>query len=537
MLPHMKKIKNVRQSLVRINLPIICLFLLAQCGPQPPEAGLSPQISSSSQPVQSETQNSVIVAEQGQDNVSGASDLIATLIDQLPDEPPKTDLDISAAISIASSDNQSQILAEDEPTQDTQSQERQNQDEQSQAALSAALALLSTSQKEPATSGLFSDKLDAVSDSISTRQEAETSPKYGLKLGLLLPLTGEFARLGAHIRAGVELALLNTGRTDIQLSYFDTKAGSSAQNAASMAVEADIDIVLGPLFTTATQEAYPILAEAEIPMLLLGNNQSLATPSSWVLGATPEQQLDVLLGAVMMQGTPKIAILSADDDFGIKMEAHLRTRLAQFGLQPARRQKLGQQILEDETALRDAIQRFAGYRKPVSEDDNAPHPLPFDVVYIAGGPDFVLRTAPVLSYYDASPERAIFIGTDFWAQPALITEPALQGAVYTQLNMPDSAALNPSWAKTGLGRQPDLLGKLGFDATSVVLALYAHHLSLEPETATSATLDWQKKLVHEKGFNGFSGAFRLLPNGHNQRAYDINQIVDYQPVPWSATAN
>ena len=171
MLPHMKKIKNVRQSLVRISLPIIGLFLLAQCGPQPPEAGLLPQISSSSQPVQSETQNSVIVSEIGPDNVSGASDLIATLIDQLPDEPPKTDLDISAAISIASSDNQSQILAEDEPTQDTQSQERQNQDEKSQAALSAALALLSTSQKEPATSGLFSDKLDAVSDSISTRQE------------------------------------------------------------------------------------------------------------------------------------------------------------------------------------------------------------------------------------------------------------------------------------------------------------------------------------------------------------------------------
>ena len=57
------------------------------------------------------------------------------------------------------------------------------------------------------------------------------------------------------------------------------------------------------------------------------------------------------------------------------------------------------------------------------------------------------------------------------------------------------------------------LARVGFDAMALVVAL-----------AKSGDEDWAKQLVSNSGFQGFSGAFRLLPNGHNIRSFELRQI-------------
>ena len=39
---------------------------------------------------------------------------------------------------------------------------------------------------------------------------------------------------------------------------------------------------------------------------------------------------------------------------------------------------------------------------------------------------------------------------------------------------------------------------------------------------------WAQKLVTSKGFQGYSGAFRLLPDGSNVRAFELRQIRNGQ---------
>ena len=57
------------------------------------------------------------------------------------------------------------------------------------------------------------------------------------------------------------------------------------------------------------------------------------------------------------------------------------------------------------------------------------------------------------------------------------------------------------------------LARVGFDAMALVAAL-----------AKSGEEDWDKQLVSNNGFQGFSGAFRLLPNGRNIRSFELRQI-------------
>ena len=46
-------------------------------------------------------------------------------------------------------------------------------------------------------------------------------------------------------------------------------------------------------------------------------------------------------------------------------------------------------------------------------------------------------------------------------------------------------------------------------------------MALVAALAKSGDEDWVKQLVSNNGFQGFSGAFRLLPNGRNIRSFEL----------------
>ena len=76
------------------------------------------------------------------------------------------------------------------------------------------------------------------------------------------------------------------------------------------------------------------------------------------------------------------------------------------------------------------------------------------------------------------------------------------------------------------------LSRLGFDALALVAAL---SVTGDGQTLTHAG-QWAQKLVTNTGFQGYSGAFRLLPDGSNVRAYEVRQILNgqskiIQPAP------
>ena len=76
-----------------------------------------------------------------------------------------------------------------------------------------------------------------------------------LRVGLLVPLSGENAALGTEIRRSVEMALFTINNPKIELLFLDTKAGENAGNAAMTGMESGVDIFIGPLFTDAVIQA------------------------------------------------------------------------------------------------------------------------------------------------------------------------------------------------------------------------------------------------------------------------------------------
>ena len=354
-------------------------------------------------------------------------------------------------------------------------------------------------------------------------------PKPGgtMRIALLIPKSGDNAVLGNELQRGAELALFSLRNSAIELLVFDT-VEKGADVAAREAVVAESDIIVGPLFSDAVVPARQVAATHGVPMLALSNNTAIAGRGSWLFGYLPEQQVDILLGHALTAGRSKVGIIAADDVFGQKLARHARKRLGQFGLEPEDFVTLTAAQLASEDELKDAVKRFTGYTPPaVDEETPAASELPpprFDAVLFAGSADFALRTAPVLAYYDADPERVLYLGNAQWNQRRILMEPSLQGGLFASRPTDRDDAFNALWS-SALGGRPGALARLSFDAMAMAAILAGQ----ERET-------WNAALEAGSGYNGFSGAYRLMPDGGNRRSFEIRQVnggvsTIFQPAP------
>ena len=377
-----------------------------------------------------------------------------------------------------------------------------------------------------------SETLDAALRLLKKQTKPQTKPASSyllpakttdqIRTAVFVPLSGEYRSFGFDMVSGIDFALFQTGNTQIELVYFDTAGGLNAAQAAQNALDADIDIAIGPLFSASMTEIGAVMAEQNIPVLSLSNNLAAADAGRWVLGYLPEQQMDNLLAYAIEQNKTNIAILASQDSFGMKIREHVQKRLQDFGLVPANITILEEPVLADEDLLKSEIKRFTGYVPPTEDESELPPPL-YDALVLAGNPDFILRTAPVLDYYDLGPSRVTYLGTDLWGRAELVSEPSLQGALVTQAELPDNQRFNSLWQRH-FNAAPSSLSRLGFDVMAVV-ALTASQNS-QNQASENGSVDWRRSLLRDKGFAGFSGRFSLLPDGRNQRSYTIRQIRD-----------
>ena len=441
-------------------------------------------------PVASQAQSEIVAGQ-----AVSESDLVGELIEQVENEQSGSDQQLEVA-AVRTADP----LAED--TQRSQLAEE---------ALNAALGLLKTKQPEP--------QQPVQPFSLPDKQDVR------LRIGLLLPLSGEYAGLGQDIAGGAEMALFQLNDADIDVVFFDTAGGLQAEQAARQAVAAGVDIVIGPLFTASVRKARPILAASAVPVLALSNNIESASPGNWVLGYLPEQQIDHLLGYAVSENKTRVAVLASEDAFGQQVLSHAVRRLSEFGFEPAQTTSLSSEILSDEDSLKQAIRAFSRYQKP-EEDDAVLPPPAYDVLILAGGPEFILRTAPVLSFYDLDPSRVTYLGTDLWARPDLQSEPSLQGSVITQATLPASEGFEKQWQSV-FSRPSNTLARLGFDAFALIAVTKQERSGVSAQ-ASDAKIDWRASLIREQGFAGFSGQFRLLPDGRNQRQYRLHRLEENQ---------
>jgi ABC-type branched-subunit amino acid transport system substrate-binding protein len=358
----------------------------------------------------------------------------------------------------------------------------------------------------------------------------------GVRVGILLPLSGNEAALGRAILDAAELALFDFGDDAFTLLPRDTgDTPASAAAAAESALADGARLLIGPLFAAATPAVAERARAAKVNVISLSNDRTIAGGGAFVFGFMPSAQVERVVGFARSRGLSRYAALIPDNAYGNLIDDALRRaasraegavsaverydpastdatpvvrRLAAYD---ARRAALGAQrrALEghNDEVSREALKRL--------ENLQTTGELPFDAVLLAEFGSRLLAMAPLLPFYDIEPSRVRFLGTAFWDDPRVLREAALLGGWFAAPPPAARAEFVRRFRET-YGSVPPRVATLGYDAVALAAVLARAPGGADFSAAA---------LTNPGGFSGADGLFRLLPNGTNQRGLAVLEVT------------
>ncbi len=364
-----------------------------------------------------------------------------------------------------------------------------------------------------------------------------------VKAGLLLPLTGRAADLGQDMLKAAQMALFDAGGNSIVLVPRDT--GGSPEKAAAAAsdlIDEGVEILIGPLFSSAVQATTPIAQAADVRVLAFSNVTSVADEGTYLLGFRPEEQIDRVVQYALDQGLVTFAGLAPDDAYGATaMRALQRAVLERGGdlhkvlyyppslddpspvvreiadyqgrqAALAQEKKIIESLIEDDEDQEDVA---AAVLKQLETMDTF-GPPPFDAILIADGGDRLRSVASLLTFYDVDPDEIQFLGTIRWQDdPRVLQEGALEGGWFAGSSPSAFNAFGQRF-QNAFDKAPEPLASLAYDATALAVIVQRDlgDRRFDPVTLTD-----------REGFAGATGLFRLQPDGLAQHGLAVLQVA------------
>jgi len=332
-----------------------------------------------------------------------------------------------------------------------------------------------------------------------------------VRVALLVPLgSGDMGRenIARSIVNGAELAKASLTNATIDLAVYPT-AGTTDGGAAAaqQAVAEGAKIIIGPLFSTATNGAQPVADAAGLTILSMSNNTAVAGGNVYILGNTFENTADRLVRYGQSRGlnrygvaypnglegeTARNAVAQAVGARGATLVASEGYNLSQAGIQSA-------------APSIAASMRGNGAQAIILTDGPT------------GGLGFI---AEGLRDGGVDPVSSLFLGMQRWNSSAeAMALPALQGGVFAAAD-PGLVAGFEGRYQNAYGSPPHELASLGFDGVAAVGAMIAN------ARASGGSPFSQASIAQPAGFAGASGPFRFNTNGTNQRTLAILEVRD-----------
>jgi branched-chain amino acid transport system substrate-binding protein len=330
----------------------------------------------------------------------------------------------------------------------------------------------------------------------------EQPPKpLPVKIGLLLPLTGNDAGLGRAMLEAAQMALFDIGEETLTLLPRDTATG--AANAARIALEEGARLVLGPVYSGDVQQVAPLARERGVNVIAFSTDRGVAGNGVYLISSTPEEQVQRVMSYAASQGLKRFAVLAPDNAYGTTVIGAAKQAAAQANaIDPAVVTYAPNQSSAD--ALGQAVKRLLRGNEPS-----------FDALLIPEGGARLRAIATQLVPNNIDPQKVRLLGTALWSgESELGREPALVGA-WLAVPPPDTlAAFNDRFTRL-YGRPPPRLAGLAYDAVALAAVL-----AKAPEPQRFRV----EQILNPSGFAGYEGVFRFRSNGVGERALAVIEV-------------
>ena len=327
----------------------------------------------------------------------------------------------------------------------------------------------------------------------------------GVKIGLLLPLSGQQAALGRSLLQAAEMGLFEVGDDRFTLLVEDTATTAGADSAARKLLAGGARVILGPVFGPEARKIAPIAQGAHVPLLAFTNDQSAAQPGVYIMGVTPQAQVDRVVSYAVAQGKRRFAILSPASPYGNIVTAAYREALVKYGA------TLAQMAVYDPSSL--------DYTGTVEQLGQAHQRDPFDALMLPEGGARLRQLAPLLPAFQIDPRTVQMLGTSLWAGDAnLAQETGLVGGWFANV-APDKWQAFVTRYQSVYGAAPDQRAGLVYDSITLIVAL-------TQQAGANAAPDFNgPAMTNPNGFAGVTGVFRLNADGTVDRSLAVIEVT------------
>ena len=343
-----------------------------------------------------------------------------------------------------------------------------------------------------------------------------------LKIGLLVPLSGENAELGESIIKAVRMAMTDIKNSKIEIIVKDTKSDPEfTLKSANELKQQGVNLTIGPVFF----ESLIYLDEIEDMLFLSLTNRTVDLPKNVISsGVNSTSQLNTIKKFLKRDEIKKtiflIPKLNFEDELrkGIKKSKIKISKTHIYEKEPTKLTKQIEKItnykvrkknLEDELYRLENSNEFNKEKK--IEQLKMKYTLGevnFDAVIIADFDESLKSVTTSLLYTDVTPQEKYFITLNQWFDKSLINEKDIQPIYYPSINKDNFEKYKLRY-QVDFNEEPDHLSLLSYDLVGLV-----YYLSLKNDFNFSNI----NKLFRKKNsFKGKIGIFDINNNEINHR--------------------
>ncbi len=341
-----------------------------------------------------------------------------------------------------------------------------------------------------------------------------------VKIGLLVPLSGDNAEIGKQIVKATRLALKDINSDIMVIVPKDTQ--SDPKKTLLSAIELNklgVDLVIGPVF----YENLVYLEEIKDLTFLSFTNKTLNLPKNVIsTGINSTSQLNTIKKFIELNEIKKtmflIPSLSYDLEVkqGIKKSKIKTSKQYFYNIEPTKLTKQIEKITNYEIRkqnLIDEIKRLENSSDPNKEikiknleKKYTIGNVNFDSVIIADFDESLKSVITSLLYTDVSPKEKYFITFNQWFDESLLNETASQPIYYPSVNKENFEEFRKKFLKQ-FNENPNHISLLSYDLVGLV-----YYLSLKNDISL-----FDKAFIAKNSFKGKIGVFDIENNRINHR--------------------
>ena len=341
-----------------------------------------------------------------------------------------------------------------------------------------------------------------------------------VRIGLLVPLSGDNAKIGKQIVKATRLALKDINSDKIEIFIKDTQ--SDPNKTLRSAIELDqigINLVIGPVF----YESLTYLDEVSRITFLSFTNKTLDLPKNVIsTGINSTSQLNTIKKFIKLNEIKKSIILIPNLNYdleikqGIKKSKIKTFKQYYYDIEPTKLTKQIEKITNYEIRKQNLIDEIT--RLENSEDLNKEKKIKnlekrytignvnFDSVIIADFDESLKSVITSLLYTDVSPKNKYFITFNQWFDESLLKETTSQPIYYPSVNKKNLEEFKKKFFEQ-FGQNPNHVSLLSYDLVGLI-----YYLSLKTDFA-----EINRAFNARNSFKGKIGIFDIQDNKINHR--------------------